>query len=50
MLWEVTAGVLGQAPMAVIDTPGRTDIQETETIEKNGDLEELNNRLQALKN
>jgi len=36
--------------MAVTETPGGTVVHKTKTIEKNGDLEELNKRLQALKN
>lgn len=49
VLWEITAGALGQAPMAVTETPGGSVMTETEPIEEDGDLEEMKNRLQALK-
>lgn len=35
--------------MAVTETPGGTVQQETETVEEDDDLEEMKNRLQALK-
>lgn len=35
--------------MAVTETPGGSMVQETDTIEEDGDLEEMKNRLQALK-
>ncbi|CAI6369252.1 unnamed protein product [Macrosiphum euphorbiae] len=49
VLWEITAGALGQAPMAVTETPGGSVLQETEAVEEDDDLEEMKNRLQALK-
>lgn len=48
-MWEITAGALGQAPMAVTETPGGSVLQETDIVEEDGDLEEMKNRLQALK-
>lgn len=35
--------------MAVTETPGGTVLQETEAIEEDEDLEDMKNRLQALK-
>lgn len=49
MLWEITAGVLGQAPMVVTDTPGGTVSEGSKKVKEDKSLEEMKNRLQALK-
>ncbi|XP_050537265.1 charged multivesicular body protein 3 [Daktulosphaira vitifoliae] len=51
VLWEITAGALGQAPMAVTETPGGSVQQQiiTESIEEDDDLEDMKSRLEALK-
>jgi len=35
--------------MAITETPGGSVLQETESVEEDDDLEDMKNRLQALK-
>ncbi|XP_050436926.1 charged multivesicular body protein 3-like [Adelges cooleyi] len=53
VLWEITAGALGEAPMAVTETPGGSVQPQKTTIESvdedDDDLEDMKNRLEALK-
>ncbi|XP_067000394.1 charged multivesicular body protein 3 [Anabrus simplex] len=52
VLWELTAGQLGQAPAAVTDTLPPTSVAEpstSATVEDEDELEEMQSRLQALR-
>nr|CAG4650519.1 EOG090X0EF4 [Sida crystallina] len=49
VLWEITAGQLGQAPAAVTDTLPTTEGASAAVEEDEDDLEEMQSRLQALK-
>ncbi|CAH0395532.1 unnamed protein product [Bemisia tabaci] len=52
ILWELTEGQLGQAPAAVTDTPQSvpgTSKAEESTVDDEKELEEMQNRLQALR-
>ncbi len=46
VLWEITAGQLGQAPAAVTDS---LPVPEAAAADDEEDLEEMQSRLQALK-
>jgi len=51
ILWELTAGALGRAPLAVADDlPAKAEEREEEEVEgKEEDLEEMRSRLEALR-
>lgn len=49
MLWEITAGQLGQAPAAVTDSLPVPEASAAVADDEEEDLEEMQSRLQALK-
>nr|CAG4642077.1 EOG090X0EF4 [Eurycercus lamellatus] len=49
VLWEITAGQLGKAPAAVTDSLPVRDRPEAAAADDEGDLEDMQSRLQALK-